>query len=65
MDGKRWNEKIVVRVGFEPTPGYPDEKTRCCRQALALESHALDRSAIAPLKTAQHRRHMSIGQLEV
>ena len=39
----------MVRVGFEPTPGFPDEKT-CLAGKLSLESHALDRSAIAPLK---------------
>ena len=45
-------EKKLVRVGFEPTPGFPDEKT-CLAGKLSLESHALDRSAIAPLKPSR------------
>lgn len=47
--GKR-EQKMMVRVGFEPTPGFPDEKT-CFAGKLSLESHALDRSAIAPMNT--------------
>ena len=39
--------KKLTRVGFEPTPGYPDEKPAGAGK-LALESHALDRSAILP-----------------
>ena len=39
--------KRMTRVGFEPTPGYPDEKPAIAGK-LSLESHALDRSAILP-----------------
>ena len=39
--------KRMTRVGFEPTPGYPDEKPAAAGK-LSLESHALDRSAILP-----------------
>ena len=37
-------------MGFEPTPGYPDEKPAGAGK-LSLESHALDRSAILPCNT--------------
>ena len=40
----------MTRVGFEPTPGYPDEKPAEAGK-LSLESHALDRSAILPCNT--------------
>ena len=40
-------KKKLTRVGFEPTPGYPDEKPAEAGK-LSLESHALDRSAILP-----------------
>ena len=42
--------KMMTRVGFEPTPGYPDEKPAAAGK-LSLESHALDRSAILPCNT--------------
>ena len=54
----------MTRARFELAPGYPDEKPANAGK-LSLESHALDRSAIAPLETVWHRRHMSISQLEV
>ena len=55
----------VTRVGFEPTPGYPDEKPAEAGK-LSLESHALDRSAILPCKYGGlvklcHVRWMSNG----
>ncbi len=46
----KWEEKDMTRVGFEPTPGYPDEKPAVAGK-LSLESHALDRSAILPYRT--------------
>ncbi len=42
-------DEKLVRVRFEPTPGFPDEKT-CIAGKLSLGSHALDRSAIAPIE---------------
>ena len=45
--GGEKRKKILTRVGFEPTPGYPDEKPAEAGK-LSLESHALDRSAILP-----------------
>ena len=40
----------MTRVGFEPTPSYEDEKTCKAGKLSQLESHAIDRSAILPLK---------------
>ena len=54
--------KKLTRVGFEPTPSYDDEKPDNIRQTRgvipeALESHALDRSAILPTKVHVKRSY--------
>ena len=43
------NGKILSEVGFEPTPTYVDQNTPVTERVLALESGALDRSAILTL----------------
>ena len=64
-EGHPKDGKNMTRVGFEPTPGYPDEKPAFAGK-LSLESHALDRSAILPCKYGGlvelcHVRWMSNG----
>ena len=58
--------KTMTRVGFEPTPGYPDEKPAQAGK-LSLESHALDRSAILPCPGVPfiHPYQQSCSVLEV
>ena len=39
-------KKVMSAVGFEPTPAYADQNTPPLRGSIALESGALDHSAM-------------------